>query len=364
MKTVQFWMTMGLLLMGLCGMNSRAATPTVATNNSPLTVILNLEDGSRLVGKCAPRDLPLRSAAIGKIQIPLQQIRAIKFSDNKEVATVTLQDGDKLQVNVLMPSLEVRTVFGNVAIRLELIRDLCVSAGSNAAPDRGLVLHYCFNKDGGDTVTDRSPCHNDGRVHGAKFVTDGNSEGACRFNGNSDFIHVPFNESYHFTADGQFTIAAWVNTSPRGGAAQAVVVKAPADSGFEWGLYVDQQDHFMSGWEHNHVVQSVTRVEAGKWYHLVVTYEAGRWSLYINGERESEASGKFFTPTTGSLAIGRKGESEAFPDFFRGTIAAVRLYNRALSAEEIAPLAVQNGELCPPAEPSHDGTAHPRTFKD
>jgi len=80
--------------------------------------------------------------------------------------------------------------------------------------------------------------------------------------------------------------------------------------------------------------------DVDKWVHIVWVHTGGTLSIYKNGVfAGSVASGNTGNLTT-SLAIGR-GFTEAFPDnseYFKGAVDDVRVYNRALSAAEVAGL--------------------------
>jgi len=71
-----------------------------------------------------------------------------------------------------------------------------------------------------------------------------------------------------------------------------------------------------------------------KWYHLVTTYAPTEetLTLWVNGDRKSQVS------ATGSIYIVlpfKMGWSSYANQFFKGLFDEVRIYNRALSADEI-----------------------------
>jgi hypothetical protein len=84
-------------------------------------------------------------------------------------------------------------------------------------------------------------------------------------------------------------------------------------------------------------VSSKTVVAPNIWYRVVATYQAGdRIALYIDGELDAERMipGVIRTGNMGPIAV---GESSTFEGrFFHGFIDDVGLWNRALSAAEIA----------------------------
>ena len=91
------------------------------------------------------------------------------------------------------------------------------------------------------------------------------------------------------------------------------------------------------------------------WTHVAATYNGTLIQLYINGGLVSSmpATGLIQTTTT-SLRIG----GNTYPtEFFQGLIDEVRIYNRALSAAEVAtdmntPVGSQGSDMTPPTAPA------------
>lgn len=85
------------------------------------------------------------------------------------------------------------------------------------------------------------------------------------------------------------------------------------------------------------------QLESNKWYHVAVTFDKGSVKIYINGvEKYSGSAGK------SSVSLGAKhtneddgsrcfwvGYSYTHDRFFDGVVSEVRIWNRALTAEEI-----------------------------
>ena len=310
---------------------------SIGTNNLPVQLRVGLTDGSQLVGTTTLTTFLLRSEILGNVKVPLQRIRLIQFSRDYESVTVSLERGDTLKGAVGIAALTLQTLVGEFTVALNQVLQIKVQSGPPASA-AGLVLYYPLDTDETERIRDQSGTGNDGLVHGAKLRSAGEL-GSYIFNGQGDYIAVPFHPSYGFQATEMFTLAAWVKPVLRPGLAQSIIVKAPPGYAYEWGLIVDQQSHFASGWERNHVVQSKAPVESDKWSHVAVTYDDGNWILYVNGTDEARATDRHITPTAGGLAIGRKGECTTLTDFFQGQISDVRIYKRALAAEEISGLA-------------------------
>ena len=82
-------------------------------------------------------------------------------------------------------------------------------------------------------------------------------------------------------------------------------------------------------------MDSATTFSEGNWHHVVATYDGTSSKLYVDGSLEGQvAIAGTITPSTAPLAIGRNGIQDT--DRFRGSIDDVRIYDRALSAAEVA----------------------------
>ncbi len=96
---------------------------------SPLQLVVSLTDGTRVVGETTLTSLSFRSAALGRVGIPLEKIRAVKFSADHESASIALQNGDKVQGSLDAVSLTLRTLFGRVTVPLETTVEIEIRKG-------------------------------------------------------------------------------------------------------------------------------------------------------------------------------------------------------------------------------------------
>jgi hypothetical protein len=146
-----------------------------------------------------------------------------------------------------------------------------------------------------------------------------------------------------FEKDQAFTAAAWVKLTP--GAGGAILARMDESKDFRgWDLWVEGNrigTHIINKWPDD-ALKTVTRdaLEAGKWYHVCVTYggEAKLDSIkvYINGTvraTDPQASSlKNTIRTTVPLKIGQRHTTAGMD----GTMVQdVRLYGRALSGDEV-----------------------------
>jgi|GEM_PF-5526809 len=203
--------------------------------------------------------------------------------------------------------------------------------------DNSLVLAMNFNNNSalGENSTftaDISIYENDGKIHEAIYV-DGKYGKALQFDGVDDYIEVPDSPELRVS---EYTFEAWVKPYPNPSSTtewNAIITKR--DNGTSgMGLYVNKQDgRFLlwhtSGSSSYNVFSSPKAY--GEWYHIVGTYNGSEMRIYVNGKLEGSLSApppsEFINPVT----IG----SGLTSWYFNGIIDEVRIYNRALSEEEV-----------------------------
>ena len=218
-----------------------------------------------------------------------------------------------------------------IAIATALI--ISVSVASAVDLERGLVAYYSFDD---CSAKDLSGNGNDGIIYGAKCV-DGKFGKALRFDGVDDYVEVPDSPSLDITDE--ITIEVWVKGYGFAGDFRQIVGKSPdtvlRHLNFAYDLRVDKAGPLRFSINNGDWQYVLATIEEGKWYHVVGTYDGSEMRLYVNGELKDtkSVSGSIIT-NDAPVSIGRL---PAY-DYWNGTIDEVRIYNRALSAEEISDL--------------------------
>jgi hypothetical protein len=227
--------------------------------------------------------------------------------------------------------------------------------------DKGdLVGHWKFN-DAKDSTTaaDSSPYANHANLKDGPKWVEGKSGGALEFDGKAAHVEIPHSESTKGLHEGNYTISAWFKAAdaPPGqedanNAHYAVVIK----TGWHEGLAYSNEKKFI----HTHWLAGEKPEEPkwtgagtweegfdpGAWHHVVgvVDRKAGEVRLYVNGEHkstsesfEANAKARDFGEATWKIGIASPG-SEKWAWQAKATIDDVRLYKKALSADEAAAL--------------------------
>jgi Concanavalin A-like lectin/glucanases superfamily len=90
------------------------------------------------------------------------------------------------------------------------------------------------------------------------------------------------------------------------------------------------------GRDHQVLVESTQSVAINAWNHLAMSYDGDSLRLFLNGKAAGEQRvGRPRIPGTGGLAYGRRQDNSGDGYHLRGVVDEIRLYDRALSADEI-----------------------------
>ena len=192
-----------------------------------------------------------------------------------------------------------------------------------APPPIGPVGEWGFDERVGRQVLDASGAGNPGTLSGATR-TRGRFGGGLWFDGRNDWVTVAGDRSLDLTSG--MTLAAWVRPLARG---RTVVVKESVNR-LSYGLYARPSGHVFTTAEHALRGRALKR---NRWSHLAMTWDGLIMRVYVNGAEASRAT----LIGTAKTAAGplRIGGNAIWPEFFKGTIDEVRIYDRALTAAEI-----------------------------
>ncbi|GEM_PF-1791129 len=192
----------------------------------------------------------------------------------------------------------------------------------------GLVAYWRFDEGKGNTTYD---------THHIVYETnpEGSVSGnALSFDGVNDYIEIPHSPELDITDE--ITVAAWVWQGEGGAFAGSTRTISSAGVNAKWDWKTGRDGKFIFVIEHTDGTQTYDEVSIPlkTWVHLVGTFKNGQFRMYKNGELIIDK-----TPTsTGIKSYAdcriRIGVETA-GDAFNGTIDEVRIYNRALSREEI-----------------------------
>jgi len=209
--------------------------------------------------------------------------------------------------------------------------------------DYGLVGYWNMDEGTGTTAYDGSDEGNDGTlIGGPKWTADssplaGGAGGgsALQFDGVDDYVDCGNDESLNITD--VITIEAWIKWTIDPSTTSdnwPTIVNRANDNGYRL-AHSQTATYFEFGVikASGGYIASTTSPVKDVWYHVVGTYDLSKLRIYVNGKFENDLD------LTGSISSNNYhtiiGDRSALDRSFTGSIDEVRIYNRALSAEEI-----------------------------
>ncbi|MHC4677195.1 MAG: S8 family serine peptidase [Planctomycetota bacterium] len=178
------------------------------------------------------------------------------------------------------------------------------------------------------TITHDSVGPNHGTVHGASW-TRGKVGGALSFDGLDDVVITPVNIDQSSRSAG-LTLCAWVfPESIESGRHQVI---STDDGGYDWSLLCESESWYV--FTGNQSANTELTVDPGQWQFVAAVFEPESGvSFYKNGQDISIPSIDYDV-SDNNIAVG--DNPGPWGEFFAGKIDEVRVYDRALSAEQIA----------------------------
>ena len=245
---------------------------------------------------------------------------------------------------------------------LIMVAVLAVLAGSfNTANSEvvtdGLVSAWTFNIVDNQTVRDVwGPNH--GTLMGDTKRVQGKFGNALEFDGDGDYVDCGKDESLNFERDEPFSVEAWINPDRTAGAHMIVIGKMLSFGTYRgWALWYrgvadqDGEPNTMacilrsqnSVGNTMHGVTENTLPEEG-WTHVVMTYDGSSaiagLKCYVDGQvdalvkRSDGLSNTIKTDVSGFIGARNTEKGQVF-NFFEGAIDEVRIYDKALSEQEV-----------------------------
>ncbi|MBN2565941.1 MAG: fibronectin type III domain-containing protein, partial [Candidatus Eisenbacteria bacterium] len=216
----------------------------------------------------------------------------------------------------------------------------------------GLVGHWRLGETSGTVAADSSGNGNAGTLSGADFVdcsVAGAIGGAVHLDGTGDIITIG-NEPV-FDIGGQITVAAWIKVNSFTAAWQAIVTKGDSAWRVARNDSLDTLKFNCNGLAGATGVVSATSVADGEWHHVAGVYDGSSLRIYVDGllDALAVASGSI-AANDFPVVIGANAEMDGRE--WGGDVDDVRVYDRALSAGEVALLYGQAGDSTPPAAPT------------
>jgi len=213
---------------------------------------------------------------------------------------------------------------------------LCLILASIAeGADPSLVGLWKLDETEGGIAADSSGNGNDGTLIGDPQWVQGKINGALDCDGNGDYVNCGYDPLFDVTTN-EVTVCAWVTIRSIPGDWRAAVAKGES----AWRLSnvnYDPRFHFgITIWTASDTasIDGVTAVGYDEWHHACGTFDGENINVYLDGVLDASAT---TTEPIGTVStnvfIGNNPESTE--RYWDGLIDDVRVYDRALTAEEI-----------------------------
>ncbi len=211
----------------------------------------------------------------------------------------------------------------------------------NYSEGYGLLAHYRFDETTGTVASDSSGNVNDGSYLGSPTLgVSAVRRTGAEFTSNDSYVYAPASPSLNMIgeADGDFTVAFWVKPNAYTGSWRPLFHKGDSNFTRGPGLWLrpsDNRIHYRLTTTHswNEGGDTSGALEFDEWAHVILIKSASTLDFYINGklDRSTNLIGES-VGNTGGLYLGDSpwyGTTDSSMD-------DIRIYNKALSASEIA----------------------------
>jgi len=205
-----------------------------------------------------------------------------------------------------------------------------------------LVGHWKFDETSGLTASDSSATNNAGtltNMAGTEW-TGGMVNGALAFDGVDDEVRISDNAAYSF--GDYLTLAAWVKmpTAATGGDVGVISKFAGGDLEFNFRINSTGYINFWGSQLGSSIIgagiTSAAALVDNTWTHVAGVYNDGAMTVYIDGAQSGGLLPGSALPLWDGSSDISIGAYSAGGANFPGTIDDVRIYNTALTEEEIA----------------------------
>lgn len=223
-----------------------------------------------------------------------------------------------------------------IALLVSMFTGIPATPASAAIDDP--VVWYKFDAASGTTVVDSSGNGKDATLEGEASWIKGKHGNAANLDGADDYVNLPDGIVSSLT---DFTISTWIKIGELRdwsrvfdfGSSSAWMFMTTVGGKLRYQIY-------RSG-TGDDIVESTTLMDINRWYHIIVTQSGTTCKLYIDGVQVAEKTNMRLNPSNcGVTNKNYIGKSRFSADKnLPAQVDDLRIYNHALSAEEVNTLA-------------------------
>jgi len=216
----------------------------------------------------------------------------------------------------------------------------------NATQISDEIAYWNFDEGNSNILNDNSGNNYDGVISGDALWVDGVTGNALNFDGIYDYIEIQNTSDLHFHSG--FTLSAWVKFNNYN---FDNFIIGKHISGIVSGYFLGVQDNKFDFYVNNaplpgnkQRLRTSQSYNDNKWHHVVGVYDGTSQYLYVDGSLVAHQEQEYLSINSANIRIGGifQGENNGA---FIGNIDEVRIYDRALSEEEVYELSNPQQEL-------------------
>ena len=199
--------------------------------------------------------------------------------------------------------------------------------------DFGLAGHWDMDEGNGSMINDKSGNNNHGTLTNGPKWTKGKSGTALQFDGKDDYVDCGSDASLNIYD--ALSIEAWVrpDANKRADVVSRYYYSGATNNGGYSLRFWDDGKFYLVTLNDSQAGISANGV-VGKWNHVIATYDvnggANNLKIYINGTLAGQT-----TKANALKSITQNFKIGGFSYYHDGLVDGVKIYNRALSAEEV-----------------------------
>jgi hypothetical protein len=201
-------------------------------------------------------------------------------------------------------------------------------------PANRLVAAYSFDEGSGTVAHDSIGSHDGLLKNGTVWSEEGKFASAVRFDGVDDLITVPAAADLNLSKN--FTLEAWVKPDALTPYDSVLTKEAGVSKTYS---LIPEGDHVAPKAEVAKTESSMNTINAtsqlplNAWSHLALTFNGEHLRLYVNGTQVASVPQTTIYTAEGATQL---GGNLVDSEYFDGFVDEIRIYNRTLSATEIA----------------------------
>ncbi|PNW28052.1 PKD-like domain-containing protein [Formosa algae] len=150
------------------------------------------------------------------------------------------------------------------------------------------------------------------------------------FNGTNTSVN--FGNAYNL--NGPFSIEIWAKPNSSTGQQTLFSKRSASNAASGYDLTINNGNTIAFNWNNGNSI-SASGLSTSRWYHIAVTYNGSAYNLYIDGVLKTSQNGDGPQSNTSLALLGAVQSSLLPTNYFDGWLDELRIWNTALSAQQI-----------------------------